>query len=271
MATNGKIEREITVPTGGWDVAVTEVGGGGGPHTVTVAAGVYYLSTDSGIGSTLPAAFAAALDADANLAGDYACSISAGEGGSGKVTISATGITSFAITWTDTDFRDALGFEDGPAITGALTYTSTDSSPAVWIASCSINSPFGAGDNGADEADAAFSESPAGNVFAIYGQRKRTIWFQWELTSHAKCRIAGESVVNESFQSFWRKCILAESAFAGGKVAGPVRVHWDADSTTVYVTCKITGETLRRIQQEMAERGWTGLWDLRLDRLVEVP
>lgn len=268
--TNGKIEREITVPTGGWDIAVTEVGGGAG-GTVTIAAGVYYLSTDSGIGNSFVAATAAALDAHADLDGDYSCSISAGENGTGRVTISATGITSFAITWTDTDWRDALGFGSGPTISGSLSYQSTAASPAVWLATSPIVSPFGSGDNGWDETDASFSESPAGNVYAVYGQRKRACSFRWDAVTLARMRIANESVVNESFQKFFRDSILAEAGFTAGKVAGPLRIHWDADSATVYLTCKIAGETIRKIQQAQLQDGWTGLWGLDLGRVVEVP
>ena len=267
--TNGKIERSITASS--WSVAVTEVGGGGGPHTVSLTDGTYYPSTTSGALDPLGTAFAAALTANGSLSGTYAWSGSYGEGGTGKGVLSATGITSFAITWTSTNLRDALGFGSGPTISGSLSYTSTAASSAVWLATSPIVSPFGAGDNGWDEADASFAESPAGNVYAVYGQRKRACPFRWDAVTLARMRIANESVVNESFQKFFRDSILAEAGFAAGKVAGPLRIHWDADSTTVYVTCKLAAETLRKISQAQLTEGWTGLWGLDLGRVVEVP
>jgi hypothetical protein len=255
---NGKIERRITVATG-----TGTVNDGGGADAFTVAPGSYYMSTTTSLISTLETALETASGVGFTVTGSF------GESGTGKTTIAINSGT-FTLSWTDTDLRDALGFT-GNLTPAAASFTSTNASSAVWLAPCPCNSPFGAGDNGWEEADVSISESPAGNVYAVYGQRKRACWFQWEAVSHARARIAGESVVNESFQKFFRDSLLAEAGFSGGVVAGPVRIHWDADSTSQYVTCKLSGGTLRRIQMEMLADRWVGLWDLKLERVVEVP
>ena len=256
--TNGKIERQVTVATG-----TGTVNDGGGADAFTVTPANYYMSTTTSLLSTLEAALETASGGGFTVTGSF------GEGGTGKVTI-AINSGSFTLTWTDTDLRDALGFT-GNLTPSAASFTSTNASPAVFLPDCPIITPFGSADNGLEEADAAFSESPTGLVYAVYAQRKRVLWAQWDALSHAKSRIAGETTTNTSWEAYWRKSVVAEGGFAGGKVGGPMRLHWDADSTATYVTVKLVGDALRRPAMEQVQDGWTGLWTLRLDRLVEVP
>ncbi len=256
--TNGKLERRITVATG-----TGTVNDGGGADAFTVTPADYYMSTTTSLLSTLETALEAASGVGFTVTGSF------GEGGTGKVTIAINSGT-FTMTWTDTDMRDALGFT-GNLTPAAASFTSTNASPAVFLPDSPIVTPFGAGDNGLEEADAAFSESPTGLVYAVYGQRKRSLWVQWDALSHAKFRIAGETTTNASWETYWRKSVVAEGAFAGGKVGGPMRLHWDADSAATYVTVKLVGDALRRPFGDQVTQNWLGLWTLRLDRLVEVP
>lgn len=126
-----KLEGIFTVPSGGWDLSLTETGGGGASGTVTVAAGDYYLNGATSFNDALETA----LDAVGNAT--YTVTQSdADESGTGKTTISATGggVTAFAITWTDTDQRDQLGFTGN--VSGALTYTSTNRAKGLWLPTC---------------------------------------------------------------------------------------------------------------------------------------
>lgn len=256
--TRGKLERQIVVATG-----TGTVNDGGGADAFTVTPANYYMSTTTSLISTLETALEAAAGVGFTVTGSF------GESGTGKVTIAINSGT-FVLSWTDTDLRDALGFT-GNLTPAAASFTSTNASPAVWLPDCPIVTPFGAGDNGLEEADASFAESPGGVVYAVYGQRKRVLWASWDALSHAVSRIAGESTVNSSWEKFWRAGVVAEDGWAGGKVGGPMRLHWDADSTSTYVTCKLVGEALRRPHIDQVSEGWLGLWSLKLDRLVEVP
>src|SRR5688572_13471622 len=111
-----KLESRITVPSGGWEVSVQEFTPNAGPVAVTVAGqGNYYLSSST----ALLAQIATALDANGTLTGDYSCTVSST---TGRVTLSATGVATFSLTWTDTDHRDALGFTGN--LSGAASYES---------------------------------------------------------------------------------------------------------------------------------------------------
>src|SRR3990167_1112188 len=89
--TGGRLEGQITVPTGGWTATV------GGP--ATIAAGTYYA-----------AAFLAAVGAAFATAGSTTCAASASLGVSGTGLVTITFGSATAITWVSTDLRDILGF-----------------------------------------------------------------------------------------------------------------------------------------------------------------
>src|SRR5687768_7257565 len=119
-----KIEGMVTVPTGGWSVSVTE--DPAATSTVTVAAGDYFPTSTT----ALLSAFSTALTSNSTLAGTYTVSLDdASDSSTGKVTISAAGVTTFAITWTSTALRDALGFAGNTS--AALTVTGDNASPYV--------------------------------------------------------------------------------------------------------------------------------------------
>lgn len=264
---NGKLEGRITVPTGGWDLALTETGGGGASGTVTVAAGKYYHSSAKDFATDFPAELAVQLDAIGNAT--YTVTVDATEGGTGKYTISATGgsVTAFAISWTDTDQRDMMGFSQGN-LSGGLTYTSDDQAKLLWLPSkppvtLALTDVW----RGWHETDLHQLESPLGHVFSIAGERKTIMSMQFPLQAAAKTWRAQESTVNESFEQMYLDCIYG--AGPGGTPGGPVRWHQDADTDGTYGTYYVVG--MREWKPADVQEGWTGRYTISLPRLVQDP
>lgn len=261
MAINhGKVEGRVTVPTGGWDVACTDESGG--PTTVTLAAGDYYLSGTSGLVATLETAINAAMTQAWTVA------IGAGEDGTGKVTIGVGGDPAFsAISWTDTDLRDLLGFTGN--VSSDVSYVGTNHARSLWLPDAPINSPYGANDP-LEESDYRSVSSPAGHVSVVGSQRRSVQAYSWDMCSGAKTRIAQETTTNESFQKFWRDVILGEASWSS-LPGGPLRVYPDADVDATYETYKVDGDLLREFRPQQVEQGWTGLYMVAMPRLVVVP
>lgn len=223
MAANlGKFEGRFTIPTGGYALALTENGAAVG--TVTIAAGNYYLTSTTSILTTLTTAL------DAAGAGTYTATISDADSGTGKVTLSASGVSSFAITWTDTALRNALGWTGN--ITGSTSYESQSASPYIWLPNQRRSEPpTPEGYKGFPITDATMTVSPGGSSHvASYSTRYATS-FAFRMIAGNKAWTPLESVTNESFQTFWTATIGA------GK---PVRYHLDRDDNADYDTYHCT-------------------------------
>lgn len=268
MGNKGKLEARVTVPTGGYSVAVTEVGGGAG-GTATIPAGDYYVSSGDTLADDLLQEWADQINGLAGTSGTYTVSsTNMGENDSGKVVISATGITSFGISWTSTVLRDLLGWTGN--ISGSLSYTAPEHCEAIWIPNCEYeNENGGSTFAGWDESDLRGQESAAGHTFVLTGQRKEVQFLRWRAISRSKIWIVNESTVNESMQSFWRKAILAESSWAK-RAGGPIRWYPDADTDGTYTTYTIPAWKTYR-PSKLRENWVGGPWTIEIDRLVKVP
>jgi hypothetical protein len=202
-----KLEGYITIPTGGWAVSVTEVGGGG-TVAVTVAAGNYFLTSTT----ALLSAFATALD-DSALTGDYTVSIDdTADSATGKVTISATGITSFAIVWTSTTFRDALGFDGN--ISATLTSTGANQSPYIHLPSVKrMPARAPEGTRGIPITDATTTVSPSGQSVGIQYGTRYVDSFGFMFLIGFKTWATYDVVTNEALETFWLNTIGAARPF----------------------------------------------------------
>jgi hypothetical protein len=216
-----KLETMITVPTGGWSISVTE--DPAATSSVTVAAGDYFLTSTA----ALLTALKTALDANATLAGTYTVTLDdTADSATGKVTISATGVTTFAITWSSTALRDALGFTGNTS--AALTTTGASQSPNVFLppVKCMPNMGGPDGSRGTPISDTTVTKSPSGTSKSIhYGfTYEHTIGFAMAIGS--KVRTEYEVVTNESFQTFW---------VTGGMGQGvPFRYYVDRSDDATY-------------------------------------
>jgi len=260
--TFGKIEGQITVPTGGWTGSVND---GGGADVFTVAAGTYYHSSPGSGAADLIATLELALEAATGSG--WTCSIAAGEGGTGLVTIAINSGTA-SVAWTSTDMRDALGFTGDMG--AAASHVSPRQARSLWLPDCPIVSPYGANDAGTDVAASAHMVSPSGHVTGVRTARAVASWLRWSACAGAKTRIQLETTVNTSFQKFWRDTIEGTAGWAA-QPFGPIRVHWDADDDATYKAYKVAGRLAQTFEPTQVSEGWTGLWEINMDRIYEVP
>jgi hypothetical protein len=247
----------ITVPSGGWDFALT-VTAIGGPTTGTIAAGTYHL-TD------FLAAVDTALEAVFGGDGAWTVTVSDGETGTGLVTI-AHATQTYSLTWTDTDARDALGFA-GNLTPAALSFTGTKVAQQLWLPNAEAAFAYGNGDEGHTETDAASTESPRGDVKTlVYNSRQVLPYARWSHVQVAYARISGESVSNSSFERWWRNTQGGELSYF--EPSSQIRLYWDAGVAS-YKTYRVASR--RGTEMPRVDEGWNGLYTISLERLVRVP
>lgn len=203
-----KIEASIPFTS---SVSMTVAENGGGGVAVTVVSGTalgYMLSTGNG-DSALLTEIGDALTANASLAATYVLTLST----TGKVTISASGggVTSFAITWTNTTLRDVLGFTSGDTVSGALTYTGSEQAEYLWFPGVGKTNPMTPeGSAGKPVSDLTITVASSGAHKALSGgtalmRYVDNLEFQFVLGN--KIWTSLESVTNESFQKLWDKAV----------------------------------------------------------------
>lgn len=269
--SNGKIETRVTIPAGGWDFEITETGGGAASASLSVPAGEYYHSSPGSAAAGLVATVQALIDASA-LNATYTVAIAAGEGGTGRYTISCTGgsVTSFDFTWDDTELRDLLGYTGSES--AGTSITGTSQAQALWIPGYASNSLNGLPVAGSEwrgwwETDTHEGESPRGDYFGVSGERKRVNQVVWPAESRAKVWAANESLANESLEQWLIDGIWGDAAWA--TVGGPARIYGDAADDTVYGTYYVAN--MKNWRPEQVREAWVGLWEILFPRLVEVP
>lgn len=250
--TNGKLEYQITVPTGGWD---TTVGG----VTKTLPAGTYYLSS---VGS-------GSRDFLAEVAFQFGASSVTGslsENGTGIVTINFSGAT--AIAWVDTEVRDILGFAGDSA--SATSHVGTKSARGVWLPRFPpMRLNAGGHWRGHTQSDYRSVSNMAGYVWVRSGQ-SRTILdpLEWAGIPQDRIWIANETTANQSLQRFWLDGVWGQAAW--GTPGGPVRFYYDAALDTEYGTYRILDST-QFLPEPMGPRGWVGAWRWKMPTMVMVP
>lgn len=254
--TFGKLEGQITVPTGGWD---TTVGGG----TATIPAGTYYLSSAGSGGNDFLAEVASQFGTAA--ATSCTCTASLGENGTGIVTITFGSAT--AVTWVDTEVRDILGYAGN--LSSGTSHVSTKHARGVWLPNRPYVNLNGGGTwAGWREGSVAQVENAAGYVFTHVGQTKVVTNLQWSSIKRARIWVANESTANESWERFWLDCIWA-TAGGFGTPGGPIRFYPDAATDATYFSYKAVG--IEKFSPEQFSPNWTGTWNVELPRLVQVP
>lgn len=200
----GKLSARVTVPTA-WTVTVTEVPAATATVTV-VAAGNTYTED-------ICAAVAAALTANATLVGTYSCSVDDGAVTStGRVTLSASGITSFTLTWNYTDLRDLLGFT-GNLTPTAASFTSTKAAKYLWLPNCRRAPAMGPDGVGSPRTDLTVTVSPSGVSKALAYATRYVDTFGWEFVTGRKAWATYETYANESAQSFFLNALGAGLPF----------------------------------------------------------
>jgi hypothetical protein len=249
---NGRLEAQITVPTGGWSGTIDD-SGGGGAVSWSVPAGIYYLVE-------LLVELASRLNIAAPT-DTITVTVGNGENGTGRVTISSTG--TIAIVWIAIDLRDLLGYTGN--LSGSSSYLATQHARSLWIA----GSPYRAPNEvapwaGWPKADFRTVESAAGQVWAFMGQKKEIASLAWDAVPRSRASKANEVLVNESFQRFVEDGVWGVAPW--GTPAGPVRFFPDAGVAS-YAEYYVTD--LNEFVPEQFADGWAGgPWKVQLPRLV---
>lgn len=262
MANKGKLESLLTIPSGGYDFSLDDATGG--PYTVSLTAdNTYYWSAAGNDTVDLPARLKERMDA-ASVGNTYTVTISAGEGGTGKLTIAVDSGT-FDLTWTDTELRDLCGFDAN--ISAAASSTGADQVHGLWLPDCPPMTPFSVSDEGWDESDAITTMAPTGQLCStVYNTRVATS-LEWRMVAKARARTADESTTNESFQTFYKQSLwgLKEWASAGG----PINYHPDADVDGTFTNYGVVLD--KEFKPPQVTAGFDSWYTVMLRRLVKVP
>jgi len=261
--TRGRLEGRITIPTGGWTGTIDD-SNVAGAAAFSVAAGTYYLSSAGGAGFSLIAALETALNT-ATPTDTITVALSAGEAGTGKVTITSTGTA--AIVWTSTALRDVLGFVGNLA--AGTTWTGTYQARNLWLPNCPYKAMNGVGLwRGWRESDCRSVENAAGYVFAHMGQQKEVNALSWNSVARSLVWEANEATEGASWERFAQDAIWGVASW--GTPGGPIRFHPDANDSAVWVTYKVPG--FNDIKTEpLIEDYAGGTWRVVLPRLVVDP
>jgi len=256
----GRLEGRITFATA---QQVEYADAGGGPVTVTVPAGSYYM-TD------LCEELETQVQNAGGLIGDgFSCRLSAGEPSTnptGRVTLACT-ITSqpFTLTWTSTDLRDALGFTADISV-ATNSATGTLHAKAVWLPSTLGKfSRHGDSDNGRIVSDFRQTVGPTGTVHGLASSFYRVHdSIRWEGVPAAKAKEHHESTSGESFESFFRAVALGRYSYI--PVNTYVRLIWNADVDGTYAVGRLLWPP--SLDPEPMILGWTGRYTIALPPLV---
>lgn len=267
-ATMGKWEREIKIPTGGYSIVITETTG---PSTVTAtfaATETYYWSSVGDQAADFPATLASKLTTASIATGNsltYTCTIGAGEGGTGKLTIAVSSDTITINTGSTTaGALSLIGFTSAPA--AAASIVSQQHCQALWIPDSYWDNKFGTADYGWTESNTRSSESASGDVSVVGGGRsKRVMDVTYNGLTRAKVRIAGEVTTGESLETFYQNDLRGDNGYCA-QPGGPVRWYQDADADATYTTLKIAD--LARHDPELVQPFFTHRWNYTFRRCV---
>ena len=255
MATRGRLEHQITVPTGGWTATV-------GGNTATITAGTYYLST-AGSGSR---SFLDEVALQFGTASTFTCTCTASVGESGTGIVTITFSSAAAITWVSTDLRDLLGFAGNSA--SATSHVGTLSARGVWLPTTCYWTLNGGGDwRGIRRADIRQSGNAGGHVWTHKGEDRVELELRWSAIKRERVWVANETTENQSLERFWLDGIWGDAGW--GTPGGPVRWYPDADVLPTHGTYYVTNPSV--FSPEQAVESFVGTWLIRLPTLIQVP
>ncbi len=210
MSTGGRIEAQMTVPSG---VSFTATNSGGGPTTITITAGTYYITA-------LAAHVAVQLNALRTPA-NWTCSVSTGiqsvDGtlGTGKTSINYTGSGTYSIAWTASGatLKAILGYTaDIILVAATVPAVSTNQARGLWIPDCPLaidgdpkRAPMGS--------DARATVSPDGEAYGLVGTtfyRHRNL--RYSHVARARVWEVEAATTNASWETFFKETQLGQSS-----------------------------------------------------------
>lgn len=253
----GRLEAYLTSPAGTYLIKDNGI-----TYSVSLAAG--YFGTNVTFSAFL-ASLAAWMNANSSATWTVTCG--SGEAGTGLVTIGCDYVTGYGWSFSaPTAARAILGLSGNIADRTSTTYVATSHALGIWLPTTPLITDRGYNDAGTYVTDMRQTVSPRGHVNTVWSNSMTENALLWRFCPLRKTLISGEVTTNESFEKFWRACILGESE---GFTPGPkIDLYWDADTSTL-TTYRIVGLTEHRPTQ--VQQGWTGIWDIAIPRVIKVP
>lgn len=275
MSKHGRIEAGIYFST---QQEIEFDDGASSPETVTFPAGTWYWTDVAGGGNSLLDRIATNLTGG----GNWSVTLSKGEGGTGRVTITTTD-TPFSVTFGSTLIREVFGFAaDLSSVSAAQT--GTYHAKGLWLPDCPIWTPHGADlalattanvRAAATVSDIRQTVGPRGQVHTLASNAFREYRnVRWEGITRRRAKLIGEVIAGESFESFWRSTQLAESGIRSEwtttpfRVGSPLQMFWSADATYASKV-KLVG--LTEFDPSTVIPNYVGRYVITLPRLVIVP
>lgn len=254
----GRLEAFATAPAGTYELVDS-----GGTYNDTLTAGELNASGANASFTTL----LQALNGWLNTYGTDAwnVTIANGEAGTGLVTIECDyqpwSLSLPSSLWA------ALGFTGDIVASGTAQQTGTKQATGIWLPNRPLITERGYDDDGTRITDMRQTISPRGDVYTVWGNSMTENTLTWMHLPASKVLTSQESTANTSFETFWANTHLGDAAIytPGYKY----RLFWDADNTTPYTDYKVLG--LSEFRPEQVQQGWTGLWNVRIPRVLKVP
>lgn len=260
MTFDGRVEAVVVVPAG---QTVTAVNNGGGPTSVPITAGSYFLS-----------ALCTQLVTDLTSArplfggfGAWQVTLSTGPNGTGQVTIGLT-VGTFSLTWPSTLLQQLLGFT--AAIDTVASATGSNQARGVWIPDCPLVAD-GDPKRAPMASDMRQGVSPKGDVFTLVGTTMlKHTGLAWSLVALNRVWTAEELVTNQAYETFWKDTQLGAGHpwFGVGSALKiydqrGISVGQDASVSAWNLVNPPGLETLK-----MSQQGYTGLWRVEWPQIV---
>ena len=252
MASLGKLEGLIPL-TATQTMSVTETTPNSGPTNAVVAVADYYLTSTT----SLLTAVKNALDT-VSVNSTYTVTLDdTNDTSTGKVTISVTGVVSFAINWASaTNLRDILGWTGN--ITGAPTYTAPNQAKYLHlpdVGRSEMQTPLGV-DRPIRDGNIVFA--PGSDVsYAMSFATRNVNRFALHNMLGSKTWTTHEVIVNEALQTFWTDVIAK---------GYPFRWHADRNDDATYLAWRAM--RINDFAPEPVVGGWVGaksLWRYSTD------
>lgn len=262
MTFGGRLEAFFSVPS---SVTISVTNNGGGPTTVSIAAGSYTVTSFC---SYLQTALTAQR---APSAGAWSVSVSTGTTGTGQVTIAMSSGT-YSITWTSTDLRDLLGFT--ATITSQTSVTGTKNARGLWLPDCPL---WLDGDPATmpEISDARNTESPDGtSVTLVNSFKAKHRNLTWSHVLQNRTMVTSEVTANSSWQTWLRDTQWGRghSWFSPGS---PFNVYWSSAGTDTLLGGSSAPEggwkmspVLRDFNPQRVSESWNGVWRIVIPAVV---
>jgi hypothetical protein len=262
---DGRIEAQFTVPAG---VTISATNSGGGPTSIPIVAGTYYIS-----------AFVAHVVAQLNATrtpANWTGSLSTGASGTGKVTFNWTGVGTYTINWTSTTVRDVLGFAaDLVGITQGVASVSPKQARGLWIPDCPLNLD-GDVPRAPIVTDAQTSASPRGDATTLVGNKLyRHKNLRWTHVLEAKVWEAAAVIANASWETFWTDAHLGQGSISWFSPGSKLQIYDHAArqlginanggaGVGGWVASKGPADT----EVKKVDQAWGGLWRIEIPELL---